>query len=160
MMVSGKTYNRTKSQGENVMSYVKTLLQTKAPGVLSVSPQAKVIDALKLMAEKNVGALVVLEGECLAGIFSERDYARKVALLGKTSLDTPVSDIMTTPVLTITLNQTHEDCMALMSAKRVRHLPVMEGQKVIGLLSIGDIVKDALHEQENTIRHLEDYVNS
>jgi CBS domain-containing protein len=160
MMVSGKTYNRTKSQGENVMSYVKTLLQTKAPGVLSVSPQAKVIDALKLMAEKNVGALVVLEGERLAGIFSERDYARKVALLGKTSLDTPVSDIMTTPVLTITVNQTHEDCMALMSAKRVRHLPVMEGQKVIGLLSIGDIVKDALHEQENTIRHLEDYVNS
>jgi CBS domain-containing protein len=142
------------------MSYVKTLLQTKAPGVLSVSPQAKVIDALKLMADKNVGALVVLEGERLAGIFSERDYARKVALLGKTSLDTPVSDIMTTPVLTITLNQTHEDCMALMSAKRVRHLPVMEGQKVIGLLSIGDIVKDALHEQENTIRHLEDYVNS
>jgi CBS domain-containing protein len=160
MMVSGKTYNRTKSQGENVMSYVKTLLQTKAPGVLSVSPQAKVIDALKLMAEKNVGALVVMEGERLAGIFSERDYARKVALLGKTSLDTPVSDIMTTPVLTITVNQTHEDCMALMSAKRVRHLPVMEGQKVIGLLSIGDIVKDALHEQENTIRHLEDYVNS
>lgn len=142
------------------MSYVKTLLQSKAPGVLSVSPQAKVIEALKLMAEKNVGALVVMENDRLAGIFSERDYARKVALLGKTSLDTPVAEIMTTPVLTITLNQTHEDCMALMSGKRVRHLPVMEGQKVIGLLSIGDIVKEALHEQEQTIHHLEDYVKS
>jgi CBS domain-containing protein len=142
------------------MSYVKTLLQTKAPGVISISPKARVIEALKLMAEKNVGALVVMEGERLMGILSERDYARKVALLGKTSLDTPVSEIMVSAVLTISPNQTREECMALMSAKRVRHLPVMDGVKVIGLLSIGDFVKDALYEQEQTIHHLENYVNS
>lgn len=142
------------------MSNVKTLLKSKPPGVWSIPPQAKVIEALKLMAEKNVGALVVMDGERLVGILSERDYTRKVALLGKTSVETEVSEIMVTPVLTVALHQSREDCMALMTAKRLRHLPVVEGTRVIGLLSIGDVVKDALFEQEQTIHQLETYVNS
>jgi CBS domain-containing protein len=142
------------------MTSVKLLLKSKPPGVLSISPHAKVIEALQLMADKNVGALVVMDGDRLVGILSERDYARKVALQGKTSVETPVSDIMVSPVLTVTLHQTREDCMALMTAKRARHLPVVDGSKVVGLLSIGDLVKDALYEQEQTIHQLETYVNS
>ena len=142
------------------MNSVKTILKEKASTFWAIQPQAKVIDALRLMAEKNVGALMVMENDQLVGIISERDYARKVALMGKTSVDTPVSDIMESPVWTVTPQQTREDCMALMTAKRIRHLPVMDDGRVVNILSIGDLVKDALREQEHTIHQLESYVNS
>ena len=117
-------------------------------------------DALKLMAEKDVGALVVTEGDRLAGIISERDYARKVILLGKSSQDIPVRDIMTGKVITVGLDQTVEECMAIMTGKRIRHLPVTEGERLAGVLSIGDLVKEVIAEQEQTIRQLESYIHS
>ncbi len=107
------------------MNSVKDLLATKPGGFWSISPHSKVIEALRLLSEKNVGALLVMEGDALVGILSERDYARKVALMGKTAMDTPVSDIMVSPVVTVTLQQTQEDCMTIMTEKRMRHLPVV-----------------------------------
>lgn len=142
------------------MNSVKTILKEKPSTFWAIEPHAKVIDALRLMAEKNVGALMVMDNDQLVGIISERDYARKVALMGKTSVDTPVSDIMESPVWTVTPQQTREDCMALMTSKHIRHLPVMDGGRVVNILSIGDLVKDALREQEQTIHQLESYVNS
>ncbi len=142
------------------MNTVKTILRNKPAMLWSIDPEARVMDALRLMAEKNVGALVVMEGPRLVGMISERDYARKVALMGKTSVDTPVSAIMTSPVWSVTLQHTREECMALMTTKRVRHLPVTDGAQVVNLLSIGDLVKDALMEQEETIHQLESYVTS
>ncbi|MDE2342092.1 MAG: CBS domain-containing protein [Betaproteobacteria bacterium] len=142
------------------MNSVKTILKEKSSTFWAIQPDAKVIDALRLMAEKNVGALMVMDNEQLVGIISERDYARKVALLGKTSVDTPVADIMESPVWTVTPQQTREDCMALMTAKRIRHLPVVDNGRVVNILSIGDLVKDALSEQAQTIHQLESYVNS
>jgi CBS domain-containing protein len=142
------------------MNSVKMLLKSKPTEFCFISPQAKIIEALRMMAEKNVGALMVMEEGRLVGILSERDYARKVALMGRTSVDTPVADIMVSPVLTVTPQQNREDCMALMTTKRVRHLPVVDNGRVVGILSIGDLVKDALREQEATIHHLETYVNS
>jgi CBS domain-containing protein len=142
------------------MKSVKQLLQAKGREVHSITPEARVFDALKLMAEKDVGALVVLEGGRLAGIISERDYARKVILQGKSSHDITVRDIMTGKVITVTPDQTVEECMALMTGKRIRHLPVTEGGRLAGLLSIGDLVKEVIAEQEQTIRQLESYIHS
>ena len=142
------------------MKTVKQLLQAKTLGILSIAPEATVIEALKLMAEKNVGGLLVMTGGRLVGIITERDYARKVILKGKSSLDTPVSDIMTDKVLCVQPEQTVEECMGLMTAKRIRHLPVMEGGKVIGVVSIGDLVKEMISEQEYTIKQLESYIHS
>ena len=136
------------------MSIVKKLLATKAGGFWSIAPHAKVIEALRLLAEKNVGALLVMEGDELVGILSERDYARKVALMGKTSMETPVSDIMASPVVTVTLQQTLEECMTIMTEKRMRHLPVLNNGRVVGLLSIGDLVKTVIQEQQETIQRL------
>jgi IMP dehydrogenase len=112
------------------------------------------------MAEKNVGALVVTEGGKLAGIISERDYARKVILLSKSSHEIAVREIMTSRVITVQPGQTVEQCMALMTEKRIRHLPVTEGEKLIGVLSIGDLVKEVIAEQEQTIKQLESYIHS
>ena len=142
------------------MKTVSQLLQAKGREVHSVAPDARVFDALKLMAERNVGALVVLEGARLAGIFSERDYARKVILLGKSSHDIPVREIMTAKVITVNPGQTVEECMALMTEKRIRHLPVTEGERLVGMLSIGDLVKEVIAEQEQTIKQLESYIHS
>ena len=142
------------------MKTVMQLLQAKGGEVHTVPPDARVFDALKLMAEKNVGALVVAEGGKLAGIITERDYARKVILLGKSSHDIPVREIMTAKVVTVQPGQTVEDCMALMTARRTRHLPVMEGERLIGILSIGDLVKEVIAEQEQTIKQLESYIHS
>ncbi len=142
------------------MNSVKTILKGKPSTIWTIPPEAKVIEALRIMADQNVGALMVMENDRLVGIISERDYARKVALHGKTSVDTPVSEIMVSPVWTVTPQQTREECMALMTAKRIRHLPVVEGGLVVNILSIGDLVKDALSEQEQTIHQLESYVNS
>ncbi len=142
------------------MKTVKQLLQGKAAGVCLIGPEAPVIDALRLMAEREIGALVVVNGEKLAGILSERDYARKVMLLGKSSRDTPVREIMTTRVICVSPQRTVEECMALMTEKRIRHLPVLEGGKLIGVLSIGDLVKEVIAEQKSTIEQLESYIHS
>jgi CBS domain-containing protein len=142
------------------MKSVNQLLQAKGREVYSITPEARVFDALKLMADKDVGALVVQEGGKLAGILSERDYARKVILQGKSSHDITVRDIMTGKVITVGPEQTVEDCMALMTGKRIRHLPVIEGGRLAGLLSIGDLVKEVIAEQEQTIRQLESYIHS
>jgi CBS domain-containing protein len=128
--------------------------------VYSVTPEASVFDALKLMAEKNIGALLIVSGGKLAGIMSERDYARKVILHGKSSHDMLVREIMSEKVVTVQPEQTVEDCMTLMTGKRIRHLPVVNGDKIVGLLSIGDLVKEVIAEQEQTIRQLESYIHS
>lgn len=138
---------------------IRRILANK-PGVFSITPQAAVLDALRLMAEKNVGALLVLDGPRLAGIFSERDYARKVALQGKSSKDTPVSEIMTAKVVTIDPERSAGECMALMTQKRIRHLPVVEGGAVIGVISIGDVVRTVVEEQKFTIEQLQSYIQS
>jgi len=142
------------------MKTVKEILEAKSHKLLSISPQASVLDALKLMADKDVGALVVLDGEGLAGIFSERDYARKVILHGKSSRATPVSEIMTHKVVCVRPDQSVEECMALMTDKRIRHLPVLDDRKVIGVISIGDVVKELISEQRFVIEQLEHYIHS
>jgi len=142
------------------MKTAKQLLAGKAAGAISIAPDASVFDALQLMAEKDIGALVVLEGQKLVGIFTERDYARKVILLGKSSKEIPVRDIMTHRVLCVTPEQMTDECMAVMTEKRCRHLPVVENKRVIGVLSIGDLVKEVISEQRETIVQLESYILS
>ena len=142
------------------MKTVRQLLEAKGRQIYSVSPDTIIYDALKLMAENRIGALLVLEGQHLAGVFSERDYAREVVLKGKTSRTTPVKDVMSTTVITVTPDHTVEDCMNLMSGKRIRHLPVVEDSVVIGVLSIGDLVKETIAYQEFLIRQLESYIQS
>ncbi len=140
------------------MTTVRHILQDKGNDVWSISPDALVFDALKVMADKNVGALVVMDGNNVAGIFSERDYARKVILKGKSSHETAVREIMTPDVISVSPSQSIEECMAIMTSKHIRHLPVLEGNKLVGLISIGDVVKAVISEQEQTIRHLENYI--
>ncbi len=137
---------------------VRQLLQKKGSEIFSIGPGATVLEALKLMAEKDVGALVVLDGSRLVGIFSERDYARKIVLHGKFSKETAVKEIMTTRVLCVEPSNTVEQCMALMTQRHIRHLPVLEGEKVVGLISIGDIVKETISEQQFTIQQLEAFI--
>jgi CBS domain-containing protein len=135
------------------------MLKLKPAGVISIRPDVPVLDALKLLADKDVGAVLVMDGPRLVGIVSERDYARKVALKGKSSSDTPVSEIMTREVVFVTPARTNEDCMALMTEMRTRHLPVIDNGRVVGVLSIGDLVKDAISEQQFIIDQLEHYIN-
>ena len=142
------------------MKTVSQLLKGKGGSVWSVSPDSSVFDALKLMAEKNCGALLVMADGKLRGILSERDYARKVILLGKSSHELRVSEIMSDKVVCVGPGQTVDECMALMSAKRIRHLPVLDGGRVIGVLSIGDLVKEVIAEQQLTIQQLESYIHS
>jgi CBS domain-containing protein len=142
------------------MKTVQQLLESKRHGVASVAPETSVLDALRVMAEKEIGAVLVLDGDSLAGIFSERDYARKVVLQGKASKDTPVREIMTERVVCVHPEQTIEDCMGLMTDKRIRHLPVLQGRTVIGVVSIGDVVKEMLVEKEFVIQQLESYIHS
>jgi len=140
------------------MTTVRQLLDNKGADVVSVAPESNVLDALKLMAEREIGAVLVLDGSRLIGIMSERDYARKVILKGKSSQDTRVREIMTERVVYARPEQTVPECMALMTSKRVRHLPVLEGERLIGVLSIGDLVKETISEQEFIIRQLENYI--
>ena len=140
------------------METVKDILRAKGHNVWSVAPGATVLEALELMAAKNVGAVLVLEDDKLVGIMSERDYARKVILLGKTSKDTPVSEIMTSRVLYVSADQTIQECMALMTEKRIRHLPVMEENRVIGVVSIGDVGRAIISDQQFMLDQLEHYI--
>jgi CBS domain-containing protein len=142
------------------MKSLKQLLAAKGNQVYSIGPNAKVIEALQLMAQKDVGALAVMESGRLMGMISERDYARKVILHGRSSQDVPVRDIMTADVITISPDETIEQCMALVTQRRIRHLPVCEGEKLIGLVSIGDLVKEVIADQEQTIKQLESYIHS
>ena len=142
------------------MKTVDEILRGKGHEVWSVRPDDKVLDALRLMADKGIGSLVVKDGERLVGIFSERDYARKVVLAGKTSSDTPVREIMSSSVVTVSGKQSVQECMGIMTEHRIRHLPVMDKEKVAGVLSIGDLVKAVIEDQQFTIRELEKYVTS
>lgn len=136
------------------------ILRYKGHSVHSVRPTDTVLTALSTMAEHDIGAVLVLEGGELVGVLSERDYARKVALVGRTSRDSPVSAIMTTDVVSVAPHRSIEECMALMTERRLRHLPVIENQRVLGVISIGDLVKAMLDEQEFTIRELKSYIAS
>lgn len=138
---------------------VKDILKAKGNTALSVTPGTIIFDALCLMSEKNVGALLVMENEKLVGIFSERDYARKIILKGRTSLDTQVSEIMTEEVFIVSPEDTIDRCMGLMSKKRIRHLPVLQGDTVVGVISIGDVVKFIIEEQETVIEHFKVYIS-
>jgi CBS domain-containing protein len=140
------------------MKIVKQLLQSKGSEVWTVGPETRVIEALRLMADKNVGALMVTEREKLAGIISERDYARKVVLHGKSSTDVPVKEIMTSKVFVIAPDTSIQECMALMTEQRIRHLPVLESDKLVGVISIGDVVKAIISEQEFMIEQLQNYI--
>jgi CBS domain-containing protein len=142
------------------MKTVQQLLESKHHRLIFVAPDTTVLEALKIMAEKEIGAVVVLDDEHLAGIFSERDYARKVVLQGKASKDTPVREIMTEKVVCVRPEQTMEDCMGLMTDKRIRHLPVLNHKKVVGVISIGDVVKEMLFEKEFVIKQLESYIHN
>ena len=142
------------------MTAVADILKSKASGaVYSIAPTDSVLDALRLMADKGIGALLVMEGSEIAGIVTERDYARKIALLGRTSGATLVRDVMTRDVLFVGPTQTTQECMAVMTENRLRHLPVVdEGGKLLGLISIGDLVKDIISEQKFIIEQLENYI--
>ena len=142
------------------MLQVKHLLADKGNRIFSVAPDEPVLVAIRTMADRTIGALLVMRGDELVGIVSERDYARKVVLLGRSSNETPVSDIMTAKVITVTARQDAHDCMRLMTDKRIRHLPVVSGERVIGVLSIGDLVRAVIEEQERTIADLETYIRS
>jgi CBS domain-containing protein len=141
------------------MITVQQVLKDKGySDVWTVSPDASVNDALRLMSDKNVGALPVIEAGKLIGIISERDYARKVILKGKSSLNTPVSEIMTAEVISVQPEQSMEECMTLMTQKRVRHLPVLVGDKLVGLISIGDVLKEIISDQKAFIESLQNYI--
>jgi CBS domain-containing protein len=142
------------------MVTVRQLLDRKGRSVFSIGPEDPVLEAIRLMADKRVGALLVMKGEELAGIVSERDYARKVILLGRSSSATPVWQIMSSPVHTVSPEQSLDDCMRLMTQHRVRHLPVVERGVIAGVLSIGDLVKAVIEDQQKTIEQLESYIHS
>ncbi len=141
------------------MKTIKQLLEYKGNEILTISPEKTVYDAIKLMADHHIGSLMVMENGRLLGIITERDYSRKVILEGKSSPDTAVKDIMTKNVLCTKPDQTVEEAMALITEKRVRHLPVVEDSKVIGIISIGDLVKTIISEQKYIIEQLEHYIN-
>lgn len=141
------------------MKTVADILRSKANAqIYTIWPSATVLEALTLMADKGIGALIVMENDKVAGILSERDYARKIALMERSSYTTEVSEIMTSNVMTVSPEQTISFCMELMTEKRLRHLPVLEGDKLVGLISIGDLVKDIISDQQSMIRQLEQYI--
>ena len=142
------------------MITVRTLLERKGRAIFSVEPKAAVLDAIRIMAEHHVGALLVMRGATLEGIVSERDYALKMILRGRSAADTVVRDIMTSPVLTVSLDTSVQQCMQLVTDRRVRHLPVVEGARVVGMVSIGDLVKAVIAEQQQQIEQLESYIHS
>lgn len=140
------------------MRSARQLLEAKAPEVFAIGPDAPVVDAIRLMAEKRIGALLVIEAGKLVGIVSERDYARKVVLQGRSSSDTPVRAIMTAEVVTIGLDDTDEHCMQLVTHRRIRHLPVVDGGHVLGVVSIGDLVRAVIEDQQRELEQLQRYI--
>ncbi len=140
------------------MRSVRHLLEAKAPEVFAIGPDEPVVDAIRLLADKRIGALLVMQGGRLVGIVSERDYARKVVLQGKSSRDTPVRDIMTAEVMTVGLDDTAEHCMQLVTNRRIRHLPVMDGGHVLGVVSIGDLVRAVIEDQQVELDQLQRYI--
>jgi CBS domain-containing protein len=142
------------------MLSVQQLLDQKPKGIYSIGPDEPVLAAIRKMAEHHIGALLVMSGDQLVGIVSERDYARKVVLLGRSSTETKVDSIMSAKVITVQPRQDAHDCMRLMTDKRIRHLPVVQGDRVVGVLSIGDLVRAVIEEQERTIADLETYIRS
>ncbi|RDZ29449.1 CBS domain-containing protein [Lysobacter silvisoli] len=142
------------------MRTVRQLLEAKTPEVFAIGPDAPVIDAIRLMAEKRIGAVLVMQGSQLAGILSERDYARKVVLQGRSSADTPVRDIMTAQVVSVGLDDSAERCMQIVTERRIRHLPVLQGAQVIGVVSIGDLVKAVIEDQQLELDQLQRYIAS
>ena len=141
------------------MKLVQHLLAAKGGDVTSISPDASVLDAITLMADRSIGSLLVMQGDELKGIVTERDYARKVIVKGRSSESTRVADIMSTEVVTATAEQTVKKCMELMTNRRIRHLPVVDGGKVVGVISIGDLVQAIIAEQQEEIEQLESYIS-
>jgi CBS domain-containing protein len=142
------------------MTTIAGILRSKPDQtVYTTTPEATVFEAVQLMAQKNVGALVVMDGEQIVGLVTERDYARKVVLMARTSKETSVRDVMTSRVIGVRPEQTNEECMALMTEKRLRHLPVIEQGKLVGIVSIGDLVKDTISQQKFIIEQLEQYIS-
>ncbi|HJO74449.1 MAG TPA: CBS domain-containing protein [Rhodospirillales bacterium] len=142
------------------MTTIQRLLDSKGPGVWSVSPDDNVSGAIKEMAVKDVGALLVMDGDNPVGMFTERDYARNVFLKGKSSPETPVRDVMAKPIIFVRPEQTVDECMSVMTRKRIRHLPVLDDGVLVGMVSIGDLVKSVIEEQQHTIEQLEEYIHS
>ena len=142
------------------MRTVRQLLEAKAPEIFAIGPDVPVLDAIKLMAEKRIGAVLVMEAGKLAGILSERDYARKIVLQGRSSKDTPVREIMTAQVISVGLNDTTDRCMQLVTNRRIRHLPVLDGDAVLGVVSIGDLVKAVIEDQQLELDQLQRYIAS
>jgi CBS domain-containing protein len=140
------------------MYNVRQVLQKKGSEVWAVTPQTSTLDALNMMAEKDIGALLVIEAEKVAGIISERDFARQIPKIGSLQLNSPVEEIMTRDVIAVGPEKTIEDCMALMTANRIRHLPVVEDDRLIGMISIGDVVKSLIEDREDLIQNLENYI--
>ena len=141
------------------MTTIRQILARK-PEIYSIDPEATVLEALRLLEQKNVGALLVMKGELLVGVFSERDYARRMILQGRTSRETPVHEVMTSQVFVITPDTTSGECMMHMTDRRIRHLPVVEGGRVVGVISIGDVVRSVIHDLRFTVRQLESYIKS
>lgn len=141
------------------MKLVQHLLDRKGRGIISVAAESSVLDAIKTMAEKSIGSLLVMDGDELKGIVTERDYARKVIVKGRSSESTAVSEIMSTDVTTTTTTETVNQCMTTMTDKKIRHLPVVDGDKVVGLISIGDLVQAIISDQQEEIQHLEQYIS-
>ena len=142
------------------MKKIRNILESKGHQVYSVTPETSVYDALQIMMEKNISSLLIMENEILKGIFTERDYARKLVLMGRSSKDTPIGDIMTANLLTITPSESIDQCMEIMSNYKIRHLPVIDNNRVTGMVSIGDVVKFIIEDQKRTIQQLESYIAS
>ena len=142
------------------MRTVRHLLEGKAPEVFAIGPDVPVVEAIRLMAEKGIGAVLVMQGGHLAGILSERDYARKVVLQGRSSSDTPVRDIMTAQVVSVGLDDTTDHCMQIVTERRIRHLPVVDRDAVLGVISIGDLVKAVIEDQQHELDQLQRYIAS
>ena len=137
---------------------VRDILHRKGTELFTVTPDASVLDALKLMSEKNIGGVLIMDGQFLKGIFTERDYARKIVLKGKNSADIKISEVMMTGLITVSSESTTSECMKLMTDRTIRHLPVVDEGKLVGLISIGDVVKAVIEEQQQVIQHLEHYI--
>ena len=142
------------------MKTVKNIFQNKSTAIYSVSPDTSVLDALQVMMDKNISALLVMEGPDLKGIFTERDYARKIILQGKSSKETKIKEVMTAKLEVINLNSSIDHCMQIMTEKHIRHLPIIDNGKVAGMISIGDLVKFVIEDQKQTIEQLQSYISS